>query len=75
MNGILWEWVHDYFGKEYFASSAKYNPKGPKKGEYRIFRSGNWNDSNVNYILTSFRYLKKPGYKKTTVGFRLAIQN
>jgi len=75
MTGNLWEWVHDYFGKAYYASSAKNNPKGPEKGKYRIFRGGSWNDSNVDYLSTSFRYLKKPGYKNNTVGFRLAIQN
>ena len=75
MTGNLWGWVYDYFGKEYYASGAKNNPKGPKKGEDRIFRGGSWNDSNVNYLLTSFIYLKKPEYKNSTVGFRLAIQN
>jgi formylglycine-generating enzyme required for sulfatase activity len=75
MTGNLWEWIHDYYGKAYYASSAKNNPKGPEKGKYRIFRGGSWNDSNVDYLSTSFRYLKKPGYKNNTVGFRLAIQN
>jgi formylglycine-generating enzyme required for sulfatase activity len=40
----------------------------------RIFQGGSWNDSNVDYLSTSFIYLKKPGYKNSTVGFRLAIQ-
>lgn len=75
MTGNLWEWIHDYYWKAYYASSAKNNPKGPEKGKYRIFRGGSWNDSNVDYLSTSFRYLKKPGYKNNTVGFRLAIQN
>jgi formylglycine-generating enzyme required for sulfatase activity len=34
MTGNLWEWVHDYFGKKYYASVAKNNPKGPKKIEF-----------------------------------------
>ena len=34
MAGNLWEWVHDYFGKKYYASVAKNNPKGPKKIEF-----------------------------------------
>jgi len=32
MNGNLWEWVHDYLGKEYYARGAKSEPKGPEKG-------------------------------------------
>ena len=75
MTGNLWGWVQDYFGKEYYASGVKKNPKGPEKGEYIIFRGDSWNNSNVNYLSTSFRYLNKPGYKNSTVGFRLAIQN
>ncbi len=75
MTGNLWEWIHDYYGKAYYASGAKNNPKGPEKGKYRIFRGGSWNDSNEDYLSTSFRYLKKSGYKNNTVGFRLAIQN
>ena len=74
MTGNLWGWVYDYFGKGYYASGVKNNPKGTEKGKYRIFRGGSWNDLNVNYFSTSFRYLKKPGYKNSTVGFRLAIQ-
>ncbi len=46
-----------------------------KKGNIEFFGVGSWNDSNVNYLLTSFIYLKKPGYKYSIVGFRLAIQN
>ncbi|MBI2876708.1 MAG: SUMF1/EgtB/PvdO family nonheme iron enzyme [Candidatus Tectomicrobia bacterium] len=36
------EWVADWYGGNYYASSPSRNPKGPDSGEYRLVRGGSW---------------------------------
>jgi formylglycine-generating enzyme required for sulfatase activity len=42
MSGNVAEWVHDFYGAEYYGSSPQRNPRGPKDGEYRVIRGGAW---------------------------------
>jgi formylglycine-generating enzyme required for sulfatase activity len=45
MPGNVAEWVHDYYGERYYASSPERNPRGPAAGEYRVIRGGSWNSA------------------------------
>ena len=40
MAGNLMEWCSDWYSSDYYAVSAKKNPKGPEKGAYRVLRGG-----------------------------------
>jgi formylglycine-generating enzyme required for sulfatase activity len=42
MYGNVAEWVHDYYGEDYYRSSPERNPRGPEEGEYRVVRGGGW---------------------------------
>jgi len=42
MSGNVWEWVYDWYGKDYYRNSPKDNPKGPGSGEFRALRGGSW---------------------------------
>lgn len=51
MSGNVWEWVNDWYRKDYYASSPTSNPAGPSEAEaspmpdgnkYRVLRGGNW---------------------------------
>ena len=42
MVGNVTEWVADWYGENYYASSPAANPLGPQGGEYRLMRSSNW---------------------------------
>jgi formylglycine-generating enzyme required for sulfatase activity len=42
MSGNVWEWVSDYYSEDYYKISAKKNPKGPEKKDFRILRGGSW---------------------------------
>lgn len=42
MSGNAYEWVADWFDKDYYSRSTYKNPKGPEKGKYKVLRGGSW---------------------------------
>ena len=40
MSGNVWEWVSDWFGADYYASSPPSDPTGPASGTLRVLRGG-----------------------------------
>jgi formylglycine-generating enzyme required for sulfatase activity len=44
--GNVAEWVHDYYGEEYYRSSPERNPRGPLVGEFRVVRGGGWSSGS-----------------------------
>lgn len=45
-SGNVWQWVADWYGKDYFAEIATpegvRDPKGPAKGTHKVARGGSW---------------------------------
>ncbi len=71
MGGNVYEWVSDWYGKEYYGNSPIKNPKGPLKGERKVMRGGSW----INYAVgtrPSDRTDAKPGKRLNFAGFRCA---
>jgi formylglycine-generating enzyme required for sulfatase activity len=52
--GNVAEWVHDYYGEDYYLSSPERNPRGPEEGEFRVLRGGGWSD-NAETFRSSYR--------------------
>jgi formylglycine-generating enzyme required for sulfatase activity len=69
MHGIVFEWCEDWLGR--YPSKPVIDPKGPKKGEMRVFRGGCW-----IYLPNFFRSAFRDGFFPETisydVGFRVA---
>lgn len=42
MTGNVWEWCSDWFAADYYQTSSKHNPKGPKTGENKVMRGGSF---------------------------------
>jgi formylglycine-generating enzyme required for sulfatase activity len=69
MAGNVWQWVSDWFGANYYASSPVSNPQGPADGISRVMRGGSWYSSD--YVLrSSARNWGDPALSNTNIGFR-----
>jgi serine/threonine-protein kinase len=67
--GNVWEWVADWYDKNYYAVSPSRNPSGPSSGSYRALRGGSWNRGEY-YVRASNRYRGVPDYWDDFIGFR-----
>ena len=70
MTGNVWEWVHDWYGIEYYSRSPEADPQGPATGTHHVKRGGSWYDSDFNWL--PHRIGDLPDYRIGNVlGFRL----
>jgi len=70
MTGNVWEWVSDWYSKQYNKQSLNKNPLGPESGRLKVVRGGCWNSSSDEL----FYYTRKgvdPSVKSRYNGFRL----
>lgn len=71
MAGNVYEWVYDWYEKEYYEHSPTKNPRGPLTGKYKVMRGGSW----INYAVgtrPTDRTDAKPGKRLNFAGFRCA---
>ena len=70
MHGNVWEWVADYFRRDYYADSPRKDPAGPAKGIDHALRGGSWYEDPP--ALRSAERWYGPCYTYFLIGFRVA---
>ena len=86
MSGNVWEWVHDWYQHDYYATSPAANPHGPEKGQpmrdgkpYRVLRSGSWYNGQwghgrvANRNPSYYRGPQDPNHRWYHIGFRVVL--
>ncbi|MDR1044377.1 MAG: formylglycine-generating enzyme family protein [Candidatus Adiutrix sp.] len=73
MYGNVWEWVQDWYGRNYSSSSVT-DPKGPSSGSTRVFRGGSWSYP-ARYCRAAARGNVSPFVRFVGIGFRHAISH
>jgi formylglycine-generating enzyme required for sulfatase activity len=71
MAGNVMEWVNDWYGLNYYASSPSTNPLGPTSGSNRVLRGGSWIIITL-WLRSSDRDFSAPGNTLYNTGFRVA---
>jgi serine/threonine protein kinase len=68
--GNVAEWTNDWVDQDYYKSSPSVDPPGPKSGQAKIVRGGNF-DSQAMMIAVTWRFADAPDAKLPEIGFRV----
>jgi formylglycine-generating enzyme len=69
--GNVWEWVSDWYGRDYYATGEAVDPKGPGAGTQRIVRGGSWVNDDVSMLRCAYRHNVPPDTYAYSIGFRI----
>jgi sulfatase modifying factor 1 len=72
LNGNVWEWVSDFYSKDYYSTSPVKNPDGPTNGSKRVIRGGSWTKADAE-LANHRRASRDPKERSDQIGFRIVV--
>ncbi len=72
--GNTWEWVGDWYARDFYSLGDMHDPLGPDTGTFRIVRGGAWVNDDVNMLRCAYRHRVPPDTYAYSVGFRVATR-
>jgi uncharacterized protein (TIGR02996 family) len=72
VHGNVSEWVADWFEHDYYATSPRQDPQGPREGSRCILRGGAWRDEGM-FCRAAFRYDVDPETANDDCGVRVVM--
>lgn len=73
MSGNVFEWVGDWYAKDYYQSSTDIDPSGPLDGRKRVYRGGSYKSSS-DEMASYLRFALEPEKQSSDLGFRCVLQ-
>ncbi len=73
LHGNVWQWCSDWYAPDYYKASPAEDPQGPKGGETRVVRGGNWSRGPF-HCRSSHRYDIAPDSCSLWIGFRVVLE-
>ncbi len=72
MHGNVWEWCADYYDRNYYRASPRYDPQGPTGGTLRVVRGGSC--CNIGrFCRSAYRFGVGPANRDLDVGMRVVM--
>ncbi len=72
MAGNLWEWTSDWYDEQYYYNSPRNNPRGPKNGELKVTRGGDFMSRQGYELRVTGQFPYYPSNPSPAIGFRCA---
>ena len=72
--GNVWEWIADWYGRDYYGLGEMRDPRGPQSGTMRIVRGGSWVNDDVRMLRCAYRHKTPPDTYAYSIGFRIVCE-